>query len=334
MRVGEALRLDRGDIDCRRRGAGGPRLEVRQVPSGAAAAQHGGRARALRPPPRPALPAPRAPQLLRLAARHPRHLRVRLADASASCAPRPPGSAPARRSARGSTTSATPSRCARCSTGIATATTSRRRLPWLSTYLGHREPRYTYWYLSAAPELLALRRPPARRRQAVSADDARRPDAAGVLHRPPRPAAAGQPAHHRLLPRHAPTAARLRPRHAPASSPSTLDWDDLDATARSPRSSTTSRPTGTTAPRTRNLRLTAIRSLFNYAALRHPEHAALIQRVLAIPPKRFDKRDRHVPHRSRGRRPLDAPDRSTLGRPPRPRPARRSPSRPACASPS
>jgi len=30
------------------------------------------------------------------------------------------------------------------------------RLPWLSTYLGHREPRYTYWYLSAVPELLAL----------------------------------------------------------------------------------------------------------------------------------------------------------------------------------
>lgn len=29
------------------------------------------------------------------------------------------------------------------------------RLPWLSTYLGHREPRSTYWYLSAAPELLA-----------------------------------------------------------------------------------------------------------------------------------------------------------------------------------
>ena len=42
--------------------------------------------------------------------------------------------------------------------------------------------------------------------------------------------------------------------------------------------------------RTRNVRLTAIRSLFSYAALRHPEHALLIQRVLAIPPKRFDKR--------------------------------------------
>jgi integrase len=29
-------------------------------------------------------------------------------------------------------------------------------LPRLSTYLGHREPVSTYWYLSAAPELLAL----------------------------------------------------------------------------------------------------------------------------------------------------------------------------------
>ncbi|WP_249025862.1 hypothetical protein [Mycobacterium europaeum] len=30
------------------------------------------------------------------------------------------------------------------------------RLPLLSTYLGHTDPRHTYWYLSAAPELLAL----------------------------------------------------------------------------------------------------------------------------------------------------------------------------------
>ena len=29
-------------------------------------------------------------------------------------------------------------------------------LPRLSTYMGHVEPGYTYWYLSAAPELLAL----------------------------------------------------------------------------------------------------------------------------------------------------------------------------------
>ena len=30
------------------------------------------------------------------------------------------------------------------------------RIPSLSTYLGHREPASTYWYLSAAPELLAM----------------------------------------------------------------------------------------------------------------------------------------------------------------------------------
>ena len=71
--------------------------------------------------------------------------------------------------------------------------------------------------------------------------------------------------------------------------PAQLDWDDLDATTisaflnhlESERHNST---------RTRNVRLTAIRSLFSYAALRHPEHALLIQRVLAIPPKRFDKR--------------------------------------------
>jgi integrase/recombinase XerD len=42
--------------------------------------------------------------------------------------------------------------------------------------------------------------------------------------------------------------------------------------------------------RTRNARLAAIRSLFRYAALRHPELATLIERVLAIPPKRFERR--------------------------------------------
>ena len=43
------------------------------------------------------------------------------------------------------------------------------------------------------------------------------------------------------------------------------------------------------SPRTRNARLAAIRSFFRYAALRHPEHAAIIQQVLAIPQKRFDR---------------------------------------------
>ncbi|MGA8658603.1 MAG: site-specific integrase [Chthoniobacterales bacterium] len=43
------------------------------------------------------------------------------------------------------------------------------------------------------------------------------------------------------------------------------------------------------APRTRNLRLAAIRSFFRYAALEAPQHAGLIQRVLAIPNKRHSR---------------------------------------------
>jgi site-specific recombinase XerD len=43
------------------------------------------------------------------------------------------------------------------------------------------------------------------------------------------------------------------------------------------------------SPRTRNNRLAAIRSLFAWATLRHPEHAATIGRVLAITPKRYQR---------------------------------------------
>jgi site-specific recombinase XerD len=73
-----------------------------------------------------------------------------------------------------------------------------------------------------------------------------------------------------------------------AKTPCTLDWDDLDTemVCAFLDHLEAERHNG---PRTRNLRLTAIRSLFAYASLRHPEHAALIQRVLAIPAKRFDK---------------------------------------------
>jgi site-specific recombinase XerD len=41
--------------------------------------------------------------------------------------------------------------------------------------------------------------------------------------------------------------------------------------------------------RSRNLRLTAIRSFFHYAAYEAPSHSAQIQRVLAIPSKRYDR---------------------------------------------
>jgi len=42
--------------------------------------------------------------------------------------------------------------------------------------------------------------------------------------------------------------------------------------------------------RSRNARLAAIHSFFRYAALRHPEHAEHIQRVLGIPFKRHERR--------------------------------------------
>lgn len=41
--------------------------------------------------------------------------------------------------------------------------------------------------------------------------------------------------------------------------------------------------------RSRNARLAAIHSFFQYAALHAPDHSALIQRVLAIPNKRYDR---------------------------------------------
>jgi integrase/recombinase XerD len=67
--------------------------------------------------------------------------------------------------------------------------------------------------------------------------------------------------------------------------------------------------------RTRNARLAAIHSLFHYASFRHPEHAAVIQRVLAIPPKRCDKALVSFLTRPEVNGLLAAPDRGTwIGR--------------------
>jgi integrase/recombinase XerD len=69
---------------------------------------------------------------------------------------------------------------------------------------------------------------------------------------------------------------------------STLDLEDLDAPTIGAFLDHLERDRRNSA-RTRNARLAAVHSLFRYAALRHPEHAAVIHRVLAIPPKRFDR---------------------------------------------
>ena len=63
--------------------------------------------------------------------------------------------------------------------------------------------------------------------------------------------------------------------------------------------------------RSRNLRLTAIHSFFRYAAFELPTHAAQIQRVLAIPSKRFTRKLVSFLSRPEVDALLAAPDRST-----------------------
>jgi site-specific recombinase XerD len=67
--------------------------------------------------------------------------------------------------------------------------------------------------------------------------------------------------------------------------------------------------------RSRNARLAAIRSFFRFAALHEPAHGALIQRVLAIPQKRFDRDVVSFLNRSEIEALLAEPDRATwIGR--------------------
>jgi len=65
------------------------------------------------------------------------------------------------------------------------------------------------------------------------------------------------------------------------------------------------------SPSTRNARLAAIHSLFRYAALRHPEHAASIARVLEIPATRHRKTTIAYLDRNEIDALLAAPDRTT-----------------------
>src|SRR5437879_2990267 len=74
---------------------------------------------------------------------------------------------------------------------------------------------------------------------------------------------------------------------ATGKAPAALDWTDLDATTVGGFLHHLEVWRGNSV-RTRNTRLSAIHSFFEFAALHHPEHADLIQRVLAIPEKRYD----------------------------------------------
>jgi len=75
--------------------------------------------------------------------------------------------------------------------------------------------------------------------------------------------------------------------HKTGRSPAQLNLDDLDAPLIGAFLDNLETQRGN-AVSTRNVRLAAVHSLFRFALL-HPEHAAVIQRVLAIPPKRTDQ---------------------------------------------
>jgi site-specific recombinase XerD len=96
--------------------------------------------------------------------------------------------------------------------------------------------------------------------------------------------------------------------------PSQLDFEDLDAQTILAFLEHLEHDRGN-SPRTRNARLAALRSMFAYAALRHPEHAELIARVIAIPQKRHDKPLVAFLTQTEIKALLAAPDRSTwIGR--------------------
>jgi integrase/recombinase XerD len=93
-------------------------------------------------------------------------------------------------------------------------------------------------------------------------------------------------------------------------SPSRLELTQLDATMIGAFLEHLETQRGN-SPRTRNVRLGAIHGFFNYCALRHPEHADLIARVLAIPAKRSEKRIVTFLTPEEVKALLDSPDRST-----------------------
>lgn len=100
----------------------------------------------------------------------------------------------------------------------------------------------------------------------------------------------------------------------PAKEPYKLELEDLDASLIAAFWNHLEDERGN-APRTRNARLAAIRSLYRFASLRHPEHAELIARVLAIPSKRTKRPVVCYLTRTEIDALLGAPDRSSwLGR--------------------
>lgn len=93
-------------------------------------------------------------------------------------------------------------------------------------------------------------------------------------------------------------------------SPASLALEEIDAPMIAAFLDDLEKERGITA-RSRNLRLTAIRSFFHYAACEEPSHSAQIQRVLAIPGKRHTRNLVHFLNRPEIDALLAAPDQRT-----------------------
>jgi site-specific recombinase XerD len=96
--------------------------------------------------------------------------------------------------------------------------------------------------------------------------------------------------------------------------PSTLSVEELDAPFIAQFLDHLEKERGNTA-RSRNVRLSSIHSFFRYVALNEPSLSALAQRVLAIPSKRFLRRQVEFLTEAEAKAILDAPDLHTwIGR--------------------
>ena len=163
----------------------------------------------------------------------------------------------------------------------------RRRLPVLSTYLGHAHVTDTYWYVSGTPELM----------EAVAAATGETLGGSSMKDATSFPILLESFFTKRLI------AQRRASPHTIGSyrdtfrlllqfaekrlgkAPSRLTLEDLQAPFLGAflDNLESARANGA---RSRNLRLAAIRSFFRYIALEAPQYSGLIQRVLAIPNKR------------------------------------------------
>jgi integrase/recombinase XerD len=92
--------------------------------------------------------------------------------------------------------------------------------------------------------------------------------------------------------------------------PSELEFGDLDAALVSSFLEHLEHDRGCGVG-TRNTRLAAVHSFFRFASYRHPEHAATIQQVLAIPQKKTERRPRSFLTTVEMEALLAAPNRST-----------------------